>query len=80
VFEKRIALLEGGIAALSVASGQAAQFIALICFGSYPFIQFVFSCKISIQISAFLAINIAALSIYLYAITNGRIVIKNEIY
>ncbi len=29
VFEKRIALLEGGIAALSVASGQAAQFIAL---------------------------------------------------
>ncbi|MBI5726800.1 MAG: O-acetylhomoserine aminocarboxypropyltransferase/cysteine synthase [Ignavibacteriales bacterium] len=29
VFEKRIALLEGGIAALGVASGQAAQFIAL---------------------------------------------------
>jgi len=29
VFEKRIALLEGGVAALSVASGQAAQFIAL---------------------------------------------------
>lgn len=29
VFEKRIAALEGGIAALAVASGQAAQFIAL---------------------------------------------------
>ncbi len=29
VFEKRIAALEGGVAALSVASGQAAQFIAL---------------------------------------------------
>ena len=29
VFEKRIALLEGGVAALAVASGQAAQFIAL---------------------------------------------------
>jgi O-acetylhomoserine (thiol)-lyase len=29
VFEKRIALLEGGVAALGVASGQAAQFIAL---------------------------------------------------
>jgi len=29
VFEKRIAALEGGVAALAVASGQAAQFIAL---------------------------------------------------
>jgi O-acetylhomoserine/O-acetylserine sulfhydrylase len=29
VFEKRIALLEGGVAAVAVASGQAAQFIAL---------------------------------------------------
>lgn len=29
VFEKRIAALEGGVAAVSVASGQAAQFIAL---------------------------------------------------
>ena len=29
VFEKRIAALEGGVAALSVSSGQAAQFIAL---------------------------------------------------
>lgn len=29
VFEKRVAALEGGIAALAVASGQAAQFIAL---------------------------------------------------
>ena len=29
VFEKRIAALEGGVAALSVGSGQAAQFIAL---------------------------------------------------
>ncbi|MCE1189070.1 MAG: O-acetylhomoserine aminocarboxypropyltransferase/cysteine synthase [Ignavibacteria bacterium] len=29
VFEKRVALLEGGVAALGVASGQAAQFIAL---------------------------------------------------
>ncbi|MDN5201588.1 O-acetylhomoserine aminocarboxypropyltransferase/cysteine synthase [Fulvivirgaceae bacterium BMA10] len=29
VFEKRIAVLEGGVAALAVASGQAAQFIAL---------------------------------------------------
>ncbi len=29
VFEKRVALLEGGVAALAVASGQAAQFIAL---------------------------------------------------
>ncbi|MBI2419352.1 MAG: aminotransferase class I/II-fold pyridoxal phosphate-dependent enzyme, partial [Ignavibacteriales bacterium] len=29
VFEKRIALLEGGVAALGVASGQAAQFLAL---------------------------------------------------
>ena len=29
VFEQRIAALEGGVAALSVASGQAAQFIAL---------------------------------------------------
>lgn len=29
VFEKRIALLEGGVAALAVGSGQAAQFIAL---------------------------------------------------
>lgn len=29
VFEKRIALLEGGVAALGVSSGQAAQFIAL---------------------------------------------------
>jgi O-acetylhomoserine/O-acetylserine sulfhydrylase len=29
VFEKRIALLEGGVAALAVASGQASQFIAL---------------------------------------------------
>jgi O-acetylhomoserine (thiol)-lyase len=29
VFEKRIALLEGGVAALAVSSGQAAQFIAL---------------------------------------------------
>src|SRR6202012_751060 len=29
VFEKRIATLEGGVAALAVASGQAAQFIAL---------------------------------------------------
>jgi len=29
VFEKRIAALEGGIAALAVSSGQAAQFIAL---------------------------------------------------
>jgi O-acetylhomoserine/O-acetylserine sulfhydrylase len=30
VFEKRVAALEGGVAALAVASGQAAQFIALI--------------------------------------------------
>ena len=29
VFEKRIAALEGGVAAVAVASGQAAQFIAL---------------------------------------------------
>ena len=29
VFEKRVAALEGGVAALAVASGQAAQFIAL---------------------------------------------------
>src|SRR4028118_1508781 len=29
VFEKRMAALEGGVAALAVASGQAAQFIAL---------------------------------------------------
>src|ERR1700742_5101579 len=29
VFEKRIAALEGGVAALAVGSGQAAQFIAL---------------------------------------------------
>ena len=29
VFEKRIAALEGGVAALAVSSGQAAQFIAL---------------------------------------------------
>ena len=29
VFEKRIAALEGGVAALATASGQAAQFIAL---------------------------------------------------
>src|SRR5690554_258353 len=29
VFEKRIAALEGGVAAVSVSSGQAAQFIAL---------------------------------------------------
>ena len=29
VFEKRIAALEGGVSALAVASGQAAQFIAL---------------------------------------------------
>src|ERR1700721_279255 len=29
VFEKRIAALEGGVAALAVASGQASQFIAL---------------------------------------------------
>lgn len=29
VFEKRIALLEGGVAALAVSSGQAAQFLAL---------------------------------------------------
>src|SRR5690606_36571245 len=29
VFEKRIAALEGGVSALGVASGQAAQFIAL---------------------------------------------------
>src|SRR6476469_9265590 len=29
VFEQRIAALEGGVAALAVASGQAAQFIAL---------------------------------------------------
>ena len=29
VFEKRIAALEGGVAALAVASGQAAQFLAL---------------------------------------------------
>jgi len=32
VFEKRIAALEGGVAALAVASGQAAQFIALTNF------------------------------------------------
>ena len=30
VFEKRVAALEGGVAALSVSSGQAAQFIALM--------------------------------------------------
>jgi O-acetylhomoserine/O-acetylserine sulfhydrylase len=29
VFEKRVAALEGGVAALAVSSGQAAQFIAL---------------------------------------------------
>jgi O-acetylhomoserine (thiol)-lyase len=29
VFEKRVAALEGGVAALATASGQAAQFIAL---------------------------------------------------
>ena len=29
VFEKRIAALEGGVAALGVASGQAAQFLAI---------------------------------------------------
>jgi O-acetylhomoserine/O-acetylserine sulfhydrylase-like pyridoxal-dependent enzyme len=29
VFEKRIAALEGGVAALAAASGQAAQFIAI---------------------------------------------------
>jgi O-acetylhomoserine/O-acetylserine sulfhydrylase len=29
VFEKRIAALEGGVAALATASGQAAQFIAI---------------------------------------------------
>src|SRR3978361_1972773 len=29
VFEKRIAALEGGVASLAVASGQAAQFVAL---------------------------------------------------
>src|SRR3954470_23552780 len=29
VFEKRVAALEGGVAALAVASGQASQFIAL---------------------------------------------------
>src|SRR5690606_13775469 len=29
VFEKRVAALEGGVAGLAVASGQAAQFIAL---------------------------------------------------
>jgi O-acetylhomoserine/O-acetylserine sulfhydrylase-like pyridoxal-dependent enzyme len=32
VFEKRIAALEGGVAALATASGQAAQFLALITF------------------------------------------------
>src|SRR5215213_5562468 len=30
VFEKRIAALEGGVAALATASGQAAQFLALL--------------------------------------------------
>ena len=29
VFEKRVAALEGGVAALATASGQAAQFLAL---------------------------------------------------
>ena len=29
VFEKRIAALEGGVAALATSSGQAAQFIAI---------------------------------------------------
>ena len=29
VFEKRIAALEGGVAALATASGQAAQFLAI---------------------------------------------------
>lgn len=31
VFEKRVAALEGGIAAIAASSGQAAQFMALTC-------------------------------------------------
>jgi O-acetylhomoserine/O-acetylserine sulfhydrylase len=34
VFEKRIAALEGGVAAVAAASGQAAQFMALTAIAS----------------------------------------------